>query len=64
MGCADCQVHGADAEAIFSGRWYAFAPLRSALIAGVKAGIAFLLGGRVFDVIGRAVELARREPGL
>jgi heavy metal translocating P-type ATPase len=58
MGCADCQVHGADAEAIFSGRWYAFAPLRNALIAGVIAGIAFLLGERVFEVIGRNVEIA------
>ncbi len=43
MGCADCKVHEADAEAIFQGRWYAFAPLRNALIAGVIAGIAFVL---------------------
>jgi len=43
MGCADCEMRESDAEAIFQGRWYAFAPLRNALIAGVIAGIAFAL---------------------
>ena len=44
MGCADCHVEGAGAEAIFAGRWYAYPPLRNALIAGVIAGVAFVLG--------------------
>lgn len=36
--------HNAGAEAIFAGRWYAYPPLRNALIAGVIAGLAFILG--------------------
>jgi Cd2+/Zn2+-exporting ATPase len=55
MGCADCTVEGADAEAIYQGRWYAFEPLRNALIAGVIAGIAFALGR--LEIIERTPEI-------
>ncbi len=41
MGCADCTVRAADERAIFQGRWYAFGPLRNALIAGLITGISW-----------------------
>ena len=43
MGCADCHIDETHAEAIFSGRWYAYPPLRNALIAGVITGLTFVL---------------------
>lgn len=55
MGCADCEVAAADEQAIFQGRWYAFAPLRNALIAGVITGAAFALGR--LDLIERLPEI-------
>ncbi len=39
MGCADCPAEGAEAEAFFQGRWYAYPPLRNAMIAGGIAGV-------------------------
>lgn len=58
MGHGHGHVHEADAEAIFQGRWYAFAPLRNALIAGLIAGVAFALGDKAWGVIDRRVEIA------
>ncbi|MGC9319133.1 MAG: heavy metal translocating P-type ATPase [Armatimonadota bacterium] len=39
----DAVVEDAQTEAIFQGRWYAYPPLRNALIAGLIAGTAFAL---------------------
>ncbi len=63
MGCADCTVSHADELAIFHGRWYAFAPLRNALIAGIIAGIAFALAHlgvieRLPEIVAYAVAIA------
>ena len=41
MGCTDCQGPEEHAEAIFSGRWYDYPPLRNALVAGLIAAITF-----------------------
>ena len=41
MGCADCHDADEHVEAIFSGRWYDYPPLRNALVAGLIAAIAF-----------------------
>jgi len=41
VGCADCHDSEQHEEAIFQGRWYAYPPLRNALIAGLIAGVAF-----------------------
>ncbi len=56
MGHDHAHVDEEHAEAIFQGRWYAFEPLRNALIAGVIAGIAFVLGHRILGVLDRNVE--------
>ncbi|MEA3402658.1 MAG: cation-translocating P-type ATPase [Armatimonadota bacterium] len=39
----DAVAEDAQAEAVFQGRWYAYPPLRNALIAGLIAGSAFAL---------------------
>ncbi|MGD9496025.1 MAG: heavy metal translocating P-type ATPase [Armatimonadota bacterium] len=54
MGHAD--RHNERAEAIFQGRWYAYPPLRNALIAGLIAGAAFALAR--IELIPRELEVA------
>lgn len=41
VGCTDCHDSEQHEEAIFQGRWYAYPPLRNALIAGLITAIAF-----------------------
>ena len=43
--------HSHGDEAVFQGRWYAYPPLRNALIAGIIAAVAFALART--GVIGR-----------
>ncbi len=41
MGCTDCHDPDDHVEAIFTGRWYDYPPLRNALVAGLIAALAF-----------------------